>query len=98
MEGAFSVGAAIFLIVTLAICALDIAMLISLVKPGDERKMVILWKTSTSTLSVVVGWLFLNVIANFIRGYQPINPFTMLSVIAVFYFITLLYQKRKHGG
>lgn len=98
MAGAFSVGAAIFLIVTLVICALDIAMLISLVKPGDERKMVILWKTSTSTLSVVVGWLFLNVIANFIRGYQPINPFTMLSVIAVLYFITLLYQKRKHGG
>ena len=98
MEGAFSVGAAIFLIVILAICALDIAMLISLVKPGDERKMTILWKTSTYTFTVVVAWLFLDVVANFIRGYQPINPFTMLTVIAILYFIVLLYQKRKHGG
>lgn len=98
MEGAFSIGAAIFLIVILAICALDVAMVVSLLKPGDERKKLILWKTSTYTFTVVVGWLFLDVIANFIRGYQPINPFTMLTIIAVLYFITLLYQKRKHGG
>ena len=80
------------------LCALDVAMVVSLLKPGDERKKLILWKTSTYTFSVVVAWLFLDVILNFGRGYEPINPFSMLSVIAAMYFITLLYQKRKHGG
>ncbi|HIX32298.1 MAG TPA: hypothetical protein H9682_09210 [Firmicutes bacterium] len=98
MEGSFSIFALLFLAFTFLLCALDIAMVVSLLKPGDERKKLILWKTSTYTFSVVVAWLLLDVILNFIRGYEPINPFSMLSVIAVMYFITLLYQKRKHGG
>lgn len=98
MEGTFSIGAVLFLILILAICILDVAMFISLVKPGDERKMIILWKTCTYTFAVVVGWLFLEVLENLIRGYQGVNPFTMLSVISILYFITLLYQKQKHGG
>ena len=98
MEGSFSIFALLFLALTFLLCALDIAMVVSLLKPGDERKKLILWKTSTYTFSVVVAWLLLDVILNFIRGYEPINPFSMLSVIAVMYFITLLYQKRKHGG
>ena len=98
MEGSFSIFALLFLALIFLLCALDVAMVVSLLKPGDERKKLILWKTSTYTFSVVVAWLLLDVILNFIRGYEPINPFSMLSVIAVMYFITLLYQKRKHGG
>ena len=98
MEGSFSIFALLFLALTFLLCVLDVAMVVSLLKPGDERKKLILWKTSTYTFSVVVAWLFLDVILNFGRGYEPINPFSMLSVIAAMYFITLLYQKRKHGG
>ena len=98
MEGSFSIFALLFLALIFLLCVLDVAMVVSLLKPGDERKKLILWKTSTYTFSVVVAWLFLDVILNFGRGYEPINPFSMLSVIAVMYFITLLYQKRKHGG
>ena len=98
MEGSFSIFALLFLALIFLLCALDVAMVVSLLKPGDERKKLILWKTSTYTFSVVVAWLFVDVILNFGRGYEPINPFSMLSVIAVMYFITLLYQKRKHGG
>ena len=45
------VGAMIFLGVVLALFAiLDIYMLVSLSKPGDERNQIIVWKASSFTL------------------------------------------------
>lgn len=94
------VGAMIFLGVVLTVFAvLDMVMLISLLRPGDERSQIIVWKASSFTLLAMVGTTILNVIYNFVKA-QPmtINPFVQLEVAAILYFISLVVYKRKHGG
>lgn len=67
------VGAGIFLgIVLFVFTSLDIFMLVSLLKPGDERNQVIVWKASSFTLLAMVGANILDVIANFVRA-QPMS-------------------------
>ena len=39
-----------FAVILLAFVFLDAAMVVSLVRPGDERRMMIVWKASTYTL------------------------------------------------
>ena len=57
------VGAMIFLGVVLAVfTVLDIFMLVTLLKPGDERNQIIVWKASSFTLLGVVGANILTVI------------------------------------
>ncbi len=93
-------GAVIFLgIVLLVFTVLDIFMLVSLLKPGDERNQVVVWKASSFTLFAMVGANILDVIENFVRA-QPMsqNPFIQLEVAAIIYFVTLMFYKRKHGG
>ena len=93
-------GAALFLGgVLLGFGALDIIMLVSLSKPGDERSQIIVWKASSFTLLAIMGGLVLEVIENYVRG-QPmaINPFVQLEVGAILYFAALMYYRRKHGG
>ena len=94
------VGAMIFLGVVLAVFAvLDIFMLVTLLKPGDERNQIIVWKASTFTLLGVVGANILTVIEKFVTA-QPLtqNPFVQLEVFAIMYFVSLMYYKRKHSG
>ena len=94
------VGAMIFLGVVLAgFTVLDIFMLVTLLKPGDERNQIIVWKASSFTLLAMIGSNILDVIENFVRT-QPMsqNPFIQLEVAAIVYFISLMYYKRKHGG
>ena len=94
------VGAMIFLGVVLAVFAvLDIFMLVTLLKPGDERNQIILWKASSFTLLGVVGANILTVIEKFVTA-QPLtqNPFVQLEVFAIMYFVSLMYYKRKHSG
>ncbi len=94
------VGAMIFLgIVLLMFTILDIFMLVSLLKPGDERNQVIVWKAGSFTLFAMVGANILDVIENFVRA-QPMsqNPFIQLEVAAIIYFVSLMFYKRKHGG
>ena len=94
------VGAMFFLgIVLFVFTVLDIFMLVSLLKPGDERNQVIVWKASSVTLFAMVGANILDVIENFVRA-QPMsqNPFIQLEVAAVVYFVALMFYKRKHGG
>ncbi len=94
------VGAMIFLgIVLLVFTVLDIFMLVSLLKPGDERNQVIVWKAGSFTLFAMVGANILDVIENFVRA-QPMaqNPFIQLEVAAIVYFVSLMFYKRKHGG
>lgn len=93
-------GAIFFLGVVLAVFAiLDIYMLVSLLKPGDERNQIIVWKASSFTLLGVFGANILTVIEKIITE-QPLiqNPFVQLEVFAIIYFISLMYYKRKHGG
>ena len=94
------VGAMIFLGVVLAVfTVLDIFMLVTLLKPGDERNQIIVWKASTFTLLGVVGANILTVIEKFVTA-QPLtqNPFVQLEVFAIMYFVSLMYYKRKHSG
>ena len=93
-------GAMIFLGVILVLFAgLDIIMLVSLSKPGDERSQIIVWKASSFTLLAIAGGMALDVIENYVRA-QPTtaNPFVQLEVAAIVYFMALMYYKKKHGG
>ena len=81
------VGAMIFLGVVLAVfTVLDIFMLVTLLKPGDERNQIIVWKASSFTLLGVVGANILTVIEKFVTA-QPLtqNPFVQLEVFAIMY-------------
>lgn len=94
------VAAMIFLgVVLLVFTVLDLVMLMSLLKPGDERKQIIVWKASSFTLIVTVGATIIDVIWNLITE-QPMtaNPFIQLEVAAVIYFIALMYYQKRHGG
>lgn len=94
------VGAMIFFGVVLAVfTVLDIFMLVTLLKPGDERNQIIVWKASSFTLLGVVGANILTVIEKFVTA-QPLtqNPFVQLEVFAIMYFVSLMYYKRKHSG
>ena len=95
-----SIGAVIFLGVMLLIFAvLDIFMLISLLKPGDERSQIIVWKAGSFTLLGLVGANVLTVIRQFAMAEKlMLNSLVQLEVAAIIYFIALQYYKRKHGG
>lgn len=79
--------------------ALDIIMLVTLLRPGDERNQVVVWKASSFTLLAMTGTTVLDVIENFVRA-QPmtVNPFIQLEIAAIIYFISLVYYKKKLGG
>ena len=97
---AMPLGAMIFLIVMLLIfAALDTVMLVTLLRPGDERGQVVVWKASAWTLLSVVGSLILDVIENFVRGqYMSVNPFILLEVTAIIYCVALVVIRKRHGG
>ena len=97
---AMPLGAMIFLIVVLLIfAAMDMVMLVTLLRPGDERGQVVVWKASAWTLLAVVGTLILDVIENFVRGqYMSVNPFVLLEVTAIIYCVALGVIKKRHGG
>lgn len=95
-----SVSAMVFLGIVLFIFAvLDIAMIVSLIKPGDERNQMIVWKAGTYTLLVTVGAIILDMVADSINGQaSSIHSLIHLELTVIIYFIALLYFKRKHGG
>lgn len=85
--------------VLLVFTVLDMIMLVSLLKPGDERNQIIVWKASSFTLLATTGAKILDIIENFVRA-QPMtaNPFVQLETIAIIYFIALVFYKKRHGG
>lgn len=96
MEQAMLIAFAVFLLVLIF---LDLAMVISMLRPGDERKQMIVWKTSASTLLVTVLMLVFNVVEALIKKEPSlVNPFIHLSVVAMVYFVTLLVEKKRYGG
>ena len=89
----------LFGIFLLILIILDIAMIVSLLRTGDERRQLIVWKASAFTLLVVVGTLVLDVVESIVRvEAMLINPFIRLSVTAMVYLLTLLYYKKRYGG
>lgn len=87
-----------------ALAALDIALVVSVGRQGDERRRMIVQRASSNTLAVLVVYLLYCMAENFVRGAvhsqaaEQINPFVLLTVIAVLYFVNLIYYKRKYGG
>ena len=89
----------LFILYLCAVISLDIAMLVSLLRPGDERRQMVVWKASTCTLIGLVGMLVLEVVKGLVTGsVDMINPFIHLTVTATLYFGFSLYFKRKLGG
>ena len=78
---------------------LDVAMVVSLARPGDERRQMIVWKASTYTLLGTAGSLCLSIVEKLVR-MEPmaVNPFVTLGAAAIIYFLFLLYFRHKHGG
>ena len=94
------IGAMVFLGGVLAVFAVvDLVMLVTLLRPGDERSQVVVWKASAWTLLGTTGGLVLEVAENVIRS-QPmaINPLVHLEVVAILYCGALLYFRKKLGG
>lgn len=87
-----------FLIFLLVLILLDLAMIVSLLRTGDEKRQLIVWKASTGTLLIVVLSLVIDIIESVMRNQaMENNPFVSLSVTAIVYFIELLYYKRKYS-
>ncbi len=96
MEQAMLIAFAVFLLVLIF---LDLAMVVSMLRPGDERKQMIVWKTSASTLLVAVLMLVFDIVEALIEGEAVlVNPFIHLSVVAMVYFVTLMVEKKRYGG
>jgi len=94
----FDLGLILFGIYLLIMIILDVAMLISLVKLGDERRQLIVWKASTFTLLATMGGLVIGIIESIIKvEAMRVNSFTLLTATATIYFISLLYYRKKHG-
>ena len=64
------VATIIFVAVLLIFAVLDILMIISLVRPGDERGQVIVWKASAFTLLGMTGALIIEVIESIASGQE----------------------------
>ncbi len=95
----FKVKIMLFGVFLLIVIILDLIMLISLIKLGDERKKLIIWKASTYTLLGTVGTFVIYIIKNVVRGYEEgMNPFTVLGSTAIIYCALLLFFKKKYGS
>lgn len=85
--------------ILLLFLVLDGILLLSLLKPGDERNQIIVWKASSFTLFAIVGEKILDIIENFVKA-QPMtaNPLIQLEVTAVVYFAALMYYKKRYSA
>lgn len=92
------IGLALFALFLAGLVALDVGMVVSLARPGDERRQLIVWKASTYTLLGTVGAMIFNVVEALVRAEaMAINPFTQLGGTAALYFVLLLIFKKKYG-
>ena len=66
------VGLVLFAVFLLVLIGLDVAMLVSLVRPGDERRKMIVWKASTWTLLGTVGGMVVEIAEALIRGHKAV--------------------------
>lgn len=94
----------LFAIFLLVLIALHIAMFISLGKQGDERRKAIVGKASANAFAVTVLYLLYCVAENIFlvvtrKNLSPdgMNPFIVLSVIAIIYAVFIVYYKKKYG-
>ena len=89
----------LFGVVLVVFVVLDIIMLVSLLKTGDERNQIVVWKASSFTLFATVGAKVVDIVVNIVKA-QPMveNPLVQLEVAAIIYFVSLMYYRKRHGG
>ncbi len=90
---------ALFFLFLVALIALDIFLFISLMRQGDERNRLIVWKASAFTLLATAGGHVVDIVIPLAQR-QPVessNPFVQLGVMALVFFLATLYYKRKHS-
>lgn len=90
---------ALFFLFLVALIALDIFLFVSLMRQGDERHRLIVWKASAFTLLATAGGHIVDIVIPLAQR-QPVessNPFVQLGVMALVFFLATLYYKRKHS-
>lgn len=90
---------ALFFLFLVALIALDIFLFVSLMRQGDERNRLIVWKASAFTLLATAGGHVVDIVIPLAQR-QPVessNPFVQLGVMALVFFLAALYYKRKHS-
>ena len=90
---------ALFFLFLVALNALDIFLFVSLMRQGDERNRLIVWKASAFTLLATAGGHVVDIVIPLAQR-QPVessNPFVQLGVMALVFFLATLYYKRKHS-
>ena len=94
-----TMGLILFGLFLMTLVILDGSMILSLLKTGDERRQLIVWKASGFTLLVLVGSLVIGIVESIVKvEAMLINPFVKLSVTAMVYLVSVLYYKKKYGG
>ena len=87
-----------FLLFLIILILLDFSMLLSLLKRGDERRQLMVWKANTFTLLVLTLTFIYDVVSSILHAEpMTINPFVKLSTTAIMYTISLLYFKKQYG-
>ena len=95
---------ALFFLFLALLLALNVGMILSLGRQGDERRRMIVSRASANTFFITVAYLCFRVGENLYRGIaqglpaQGLDPFVTLSVLAILYAVQLLYFKRRFGG
>ena len=90
---------ALFFLFLVVLIALDIFLFVSLMRQGDERNRLIVWKASAFTLLATAGGHVVDIVIPLAQR-QPVessNPFVQLGVMALVFFLATLYYKRKHS-
>lgn len=95
----------IFLPLLLVSVIAIVVMLVSLSRRGDERRRMIIEKTSARTFLFMVSILCFSVLIGFIpaamgRGaiWPNLNPLALLALLSVIYAVHLAYFGRKYGA
>ena len=89
----------LFFVFLAALIALDIFLFISLMRQGDERHRLIVWKASAFTLLATAGGHVVDIVIPLAqsRPVESSSPFVQLGVMALVFFLATLYYKRKHS-
>ena len=92
------------LLVLLVLIAVDVRLFISLGRQGDERRRMIVGRASASSFFVAVAYLLFCVGENVYRGTvlglsaRALNPFAVLSVLAIVYSVLFFYYNRRYSA
>lgn len=92
------------LLILLAFVVLDIALLVSLGRQGDERRRMIVGRASTNSFAAMAVYFVVCIIEDLYWGMalglpaERHPPQVTLAVMALCYFVNLLYFRRKYGA